>query len=51
MDEKIYKTEVCKEKNQEQTLNYEHHHTQEIVTNFLLDYLQNDKLTMKIYGT
>lgn len=51
MDEVIYKTEMTGEKNRDPILEYEHHHMQEVVTKFLLDYLMEDKLTIKIYGT
>ena len=51
MDEQIYKTEVMRESNRDPIFNYEYHHTQEVVTKFLLDYLMENKLTVKIYGT
>ena len=51
MDDRVYKTEATSEKNRDPILNYEQHHTQEVVTKFLLDYLLEDKLTIKIYGT
>lgn len=51
MDDAVYKTEMTSEKNRDPILEYEHHHSQEVVTKFLLDYLLEDKLTVKIYGT
>jgi hypothetical protein len=51
MDEVIYKTEMTNEKNCDPIIEYEHHHTHQVVTKFLLDYLMEDKLTIKIYGT
>lgn len=51
MDDQTYKTETTTEKNTDPIINYEHHHTQEVVTKFLLEYLLEDKLTIKIYGT
>jgi len=51
MDEIIYKTTMSSEKNRDPLMDYEHHHSLEVVTKFLLDYLMEDKLTIKIYGT
>jgi hypothetical protein len=51
MDEDVYKTAMTSEKNKDPIINYEHHYTVEVVTKFLLDYLMEDKLTIKIYGT
>ena len=39
------------DKNRDPIFNYEYHHTQEVVTKFLLDYLMEDKLTIKIFGS
>lgn len=51
MGDQVYRTEPTTEKNRDPILNYCHHHTVDVVTTFLLDYLQNDKLTIRIYGT
>ena len=51
MDEDVSKTETVKEKNTDPIINFEKHHTVEVVTKFLLQYLMDDKLTIKIYGT
>ena len=42
---------MTNERNTDPIINYEHHHTQEVVTKFMLEYLQDDKLTIKIFGT
>ena len=51
MDDQVYKTEMTREKNRDPILNYEHHHSQAVVTKFFLDYLLENKLTIKIHGT
>lgn len=51
MDGEVYRTTPTTEKNRDPVLNYCFHHTQEVVTKFLLDYLNDDKLTIKIYGS
>jgi len=50
-DEAINKTTSCPEKNTDPIIKYEKHHTIEVVTKYLLDYLKDDKLTIRIYGT
>lgn len=50
MDKVVYRTEATTERNRDPVIDYCHHHTVEIVTKFLLDYLNEGKLTIKIYG-
>ena len=50
MDKQKYTTEVCVGKNQSPSINYEKQHHIDCVTTFLIDYLLEDKLTIKIYG-
>lgn len=50
MDEKKYRTPVCPGKNQSPEFNYDQLHKVDCVTKFMLDYLADDKLTIKIYG-
>lgn len=50
MDEKKYTTQVCEGKNQTPQFNYDQLHHVDCVTKFLIDYLTEDKLTIKIYG-
>lgn len=45
-----YRTPVCQGKNTSPAFNYEHQHHVDCVTKFMLNYLQEDKLTIKIYG-
>lgn len=51
MDKQKYTTTVCQGKNTSPTLNYERQHHIDCVTKFLVDYLLEDKMTIKIYGT
>lgn len=51
MDDEVYKTVTTGEKNRDPIVDYCHHHSQEVVTQFLLNYLLEDKLTIKIFGT
>jgi len=51
MDDEVYKTVTTREKNRDPIIDYCHHHSQEVVTQFLLNYLLEDKLTIKIFGT
>lgn len=50
MDEQIYRTPVCYGKNQNPQLEYVKQHHVECVTQYLIDYLLEDKLTIKIYA-
>ena len=50
MDKQKYLTEVCSGKNQSPSLTYERKHHIDCVTTFLIDYLLEDKLTVKIFG-
>jgi hypothetical protein len=50
LDETKYTTSVCKGSNQNPVLNYEHIHHVDCVTKFLIDYLNDTKLAVKIYG-
>ena len=50
MDEKKYTTPVSHGKNQSPEFNFEQFHHIDCVTKFLIDYLTEDKLTIKIYG-
>lgn len=50
MDEKKYRTPVSPGKESSPQFNYENMHHIDCVTKFLIDYLTEDKLTVKIYG-
>jgi hypothetical protein len=50
MDEEVHKTQVCLGKNVSPEIGYEKIHRVHCVTDFLLKYLQEDKMTIKIYG-
>ena len=50
MDDIKYTTNVSEGRNRCPKLNYEKIHHVECVTKFLIDYLLEDKLTIKIYG-
>jgi hypothetical protein len=50
MDDTKYTTAICQGKNQSPELNYNKLHHIDCVTKFLIDYLKEDKLTIKIYG-
>jgi len=51
MDDEVYGTPVAEERNTDPILNYSRQHTHEVVTKFLIDYLLEDKLSIKIFGT
>ena len=51
MDDEVYSTPVAEERNTDPILNYSRQHTHEVVTKFLIDYLLEDKLSIKIFGT
>jgi hypothetical protein len=50
LDETRYMTNVSEGKSQSPQLNYEHTHHVDCVTKFLIDYLKEGKLTVKIFG-
>jgi len=50
MDDNKYTTELCPGKNQAPEFSYSKLHHIDCVTKFLIDYLREDKLTVKIYG-
>ena len=50
MDKQKYKSVVSVGKNQSPVVNYEKQHHIDCVTKFLIDYLLEDKLTIKIFG-
>lgn len=50
MDDTKYTTPVCQGKNQSPEFNFDKLHHIDCVTKFLIDYLREDKLTIKIYG-
>lgn len=50
MDEAKYTTITVPGKNEAPEFGYVHQHHVDCVTQFLLDYLSDDKLTLKIYG-
>ena len=50
MEKRKYKTNVCVGKNQNPTLNFVRQHHVDCVTKMLIDYLCEDKLTIKIFG-
>lgn len=50
MDDTKYTTEVHQGRQQHPEINYEKHHHVDCVTKFLLDYLKEETLTIKIYG-
>ena len=50
MDDTKYTTPVCQGKNQSPEFTYDKLHHVDCVTKFLIDYLREDKLTVKIYG-
>jgi hypothetical protein len=51
MDKAKYSTSPSPGKNTSPTINYERQHHVDCVTKFLIDYMLEDKLTIKIYGT
>lgn len=50
MDKQKYTTTVISGKNQSPVINYERQHHIDCVTKFLVDYLLEDKMTIKIFG-
>ena len=50
MDKTKYKSSISQGKNQNPVFNYEKQHHFDCVTKFLVDYLLEDKLTVRIYG-
>lgn len=50
MDKQKYVSVVSQGKNQSPVVNYERQHHIDCVTKFLIDYLLEDKLTIKIFG-
>lgn len=50
MDKAKYSTPVSNGKNQAPVFNYERQHHVDCVTKFLIDYLLEDKMTIKIFG-
>jgi len=50
MDKTKYTTQVCTGKNQSPQMNYEKQHHIDCVTKFMIDYLLEDKMTIKIFG-
>ena len=51
IDDTVYSTETFSEKSQNPVFNYDKQHHIECVTQRLLDYLQEEKLTIKIFAT
>lgn len=50
MDDTTHRTELCQGKNTNPEIGYVRQHHVDCVTQFLLDYLTEDKLTIKILG-
>ena len=50
MDKEKHTSQICMGKNQSPTLNFEKQHHIDCVTKYLIDYLLNDKLTIRIFG-
>lgn len=50
-DDAVNKTPSCPEKNTDPIIGFVKHHTVECVSEHLLKYLIDDKLTIRIYGT
>lgn len=51
MEKETYQTEVCKGSNRSPIFNFEKQHHVECVTKYLVDYLLQNQLVIKIYGT
>ena len=50
LDDTVYTTPVCEGRNREPVFNYSKQHHVDCVTKYMIEYLKEDKMTIKIFG-